>query len=102
MTLNKSDFTGTGYVYRFSLLQMVKGTANIVALIIFFLIAVAVVPILAAAGQEPEAMEYEMGVEEDEYTAFHNSIQTTVITENEYLGIEEEANLEGVFAVQYG
>ncbi len=46
MKLRKSDFTGTGKVYRFTLSQMMKGKANIISLIIFFLIAAASIPVM--------------------------------------------------------
>ena len=64
MKLKKSDFTGTGKVYRFTLSQMMKGKANIISLIIFFLIAAASIPIMtvmmggdkAASPDNPEAL----------------------------------------------
>ena len=37
MKLRKSDFTGTGKVFRFTLVQMLKGKANIITMLIFFL-----------------------------------------------------------------
>ena len=46
MKLRKSDFTGTGKVYRFTLSQMMKGKAKIISLIIFFLIAAASIPVM--------------------------------------------------------
>lgn len=63
MKLKKSDFTGTGKVYRFTLSQMMKGKANIISLIIFFLIAAASIPVMtvmmggdkAASPDNPEA-----------------------------------------------
>lgn len=36
MKLSKSDFNGTGKVYRFTLAQMVKGKANIITMLVFF------------------------------------------------------------------
>lgn len=64
MKLKKSDFTGTGKVYRFTLSQMMKGKANIISLIIFFLIAAASIPVMtvmmggdkAASPDNPEAL----------------------------------------------
>lgn len=46
MKLNKSDFTGTGKVFGFTLAQMLKGKANIIALIIFLLLAAASIPVM--------------------------------------------------------
>ena len=46
MKLRKSDFTGTGKVFRFTLSQMVKGKANIITMLIFFLFAAASIPIM--------------------------------------------------------
>ena len=46
MKLNKSDFTGTGKVFGFTLAQMLKGRANIIALIIFLLLAAASIPVM--------------------------------------------------------
>lgn len=46
MKLRKSDFTGTGKVFRFTLSQMVKGKANIITMLIFFLFAAASIPVM--------------------------------------------------------
>ncbi len=46
MKISRNDFTGTGKVYRFTLSQMVKGKANIITMLIFFLIAAASVPVM--------------------------------------------------------
>ena len=46
MKLRQSDFTGTGKVFRFTLSQMVKGKANIITMLIFFLFAAASIPIM--------------------------------------------------------
>ena len=104
MKLNKSDFTGTGYVYRFSFLQMIKGTANIVTLVIYLLIAVAAVPIMAAATQPssgPGMIDMEaVDDAEDAYMEYLNSVQSTVMKADEYL--EPEEDFDGLFAVQYG
>lgn len=64
MKLRKSDFTGTGKVYRFTLSQMMKGKANIISLLIFFLIAAASTPVMTlmmggdtpASSDEPESV----------------------------------------------
>ena len=58
MKLRKSDFTGTGKVYRFTLSQMMKGKANIISLIIFFLIAAASIPVMTVmtAGRRPRPL----------------------------------------------
>lgn len=44
--LSKSDFNGTGKVYRFTLAQMVKGKANIITMLVFFLFAALSIPIM--------------------------------------------------------
>lgn len=46
MKLRKSDFTGTGKVFRFTLAQMVKGKANIITMLIFFLFAALSIPVM--------------------------------------------------------
>lgn len=46
MKIRKSDFTGTGKVYRFTLTQMLKGRANIISLVIFLLLAAASIPVM--------------------------------------------------------
>lgn len=46
MKLRKSDFTGTGKVFRFTLSQMVKGKANIITMLIFLLFAAASIPVM--------------------------------------------------------
>lgn len=46
MKLSKYDFTGTGKVFRFTLAQMVKGKANIITMLIFFLFAALSIPIM--------------------------------------------------------
>lgn len=46
MKLRKSDFTGTSKVYRFTLAQMAKGKANIITVLIFFLLAALSIPIM--------------------------------------------------------
>lgn len=59
MKLRKSDFTGTGKVFRFTLAQMVKGKANIITMLIFFLIAAASIPVMTVmkGGQQPSGNE---------------------------------------------
>ncbi len=56
MRIRKTDFTGTGKVYRFTLSQMVKGKANIISMVIFFLISALSFPAMAlmTGGQEQE------------------------------------------------
>lgn len=46
MKLRKSDFTGTGKVFRFTLVQMLKGKANIITMLIFFLFAAGSIPVM--------------------------------------------------------
>ena len=46
MKLRKSDFTGTGKVFRFTLVQMLKGKANMVNMLIFFLFAAGSIPVM--------------------------------------------------------
>lgn len=46
MKVSKNDFTGTGKVYRFTLSQMLKGKANIITMLIFFLITAASIPVM--------------------------------------------------------
>ncbi len=46
MKLSKNDFTGTGKVFRFTLAQMVKGKANIISTLIFFLLAALSIPVM--------------------------------------------------------
>lgn len=63
MKISRNDFTGTGKVYRFTLSQMLKGKANIITMLIFFLISAASIPVMtlmmggksAAASQEGNA-----------------------------------------------
>lgn len=45
MKTKKSDFTGTGSVYRFTLVQMLKAKANLITTVIFLLFAVAAIPV---------------------------------------------------------
>ena len=46
MKISRNDFNGTGSVYRFTLSQMLKGKANIITMLIFFLIAAASIPVM--------------------------------------------------------
>ena len=53
--MHKSDFTGTGKVYAFTLQQFFRGTANIVTLVILLLMALFSVPtvtLLQGGGQK--------------------------------------------------
>ena len=46
MKISRNDFNGTGSVYRFTLSQMLKGKANIITMLIFFLITAASIPVM--------------------------------------------------------
>lgn len=46
MKFRKSDFAGTSNVFRFTLVQMLKGKANIITMLIFFLFAAASIPVM--------------------------------------------------------
>ncbi len=50
MRMRKSDFAGTGKVYRFSLQQLMKSKANIVSMIIMVVMAMAVIPLMVLLG----------------------------------------------------
>lgn len=105
MKLHKSDFIGTGKVYRFSFMQMIKGKANVITLLIFILLAAAAVPIMASAGggNTVSVLEEEMDIEEDFYYEIENSVQSVVMTEAEYFGKDNQGmGFDGLFAVQYG
>lgn len=46
MKISGNDFAGTGQVYRFTLLQMLKGRANLIATLLLLLFSVASVPVM--------------------------------------------------------
>lgn len=50
MRMRKSDFAGTGKVYRFSLQQLFKSKANIVSMIIMVVLAMGVIPLMVLLG----------------------------------------------------
>ncbi len=50
MRMSKSDFAGTGKVYRFSLQQLFKSKANIVSMIIMIVLAMGIVPLMGFLG----------------------------------------------------
>ena len=52
MKMHKSDFTGTGKVYRFSLQQLIKNKANIVSSVIMLVLALCAVPLITLIAGE--------------------------------------------------
>lgn len=50
MKIKKQDFRGTGKVFSFTLVQMLKNKANLVSLVIMFLLAAAAVPVSVLTG----------------------------------------------------
>lgn len=50
MKMHKSDFAGTGKVYRFSLQQLFRSKANMISMVIMLVMAIGVVPLMVLLG----------------------------------------------------
>lgn len=102
MKINKSDLIGTGSVYRFTLLQMVKGKANIITLVIFLLLAAGCVPLMALAGSDGERPEPVVvsGMTEDQMEILSANYSVDVMTEEEYRA-DDGVDMDALFVIQY-
>lgn len=65
MRIKKQDFRGTGKVFSFTLIQVLKNKANLVPLVIMFLLAAAILPISVLTGGG-NMMEVDFGASEIE------------------------------------
>ncbi|MBQ8638892.1 MAG: ABC transporter permease [Lachnospiraceae bacterium] len=63
MTLSKKDFQGTGKVFSFTLLQMLKNKANLVSLIIMVLFSLLSVPFMVLTGGADMHMDEEFMIQ---------------------------------------
>lgn len=63
MKIKKQDFRGTGKVFSFTLVQVLKNKANLASLVIMFLLAAAILPISVLTGGG-NWMEFEQGTSE--------------------------------------